>query len=140
MATIYDDEIRDALNAPPPDMSTRYNTQLTPEQEAEFQKTPFAKDVYDYDARGEFLSGGNRDNPTGHGTDTFKKPNHPTFSSGSQYHGVDDYHGGDWQQQPDGSWSFTPSSTNLQMFGPNALQRYFQEREQGNKLILPQGR
>ena len=133
----YDNEIRSAMDLEPPDMSNQYNTPLTPEQEIEFQKTPFAHDVYDYDARGEFLAGANRNNPTGHGGDQFKKPNHPTFSSGSQYHGVDGYVGGEWANLPDGSWTFAPSPTNLKMQSIENLQRYFDEREQGNKLIVP---
>jgi hypothetical protein len=122
-----------------PDMSNQYNTQLTPEQEAAFQKTPHAKDVFDYDARGEFLAGADRNNPTGHGQDTFKKPNHPTFSSGSKYHGVDGHVGGEWTDLKDGSWQFAPSQTNLQMNSPEFLQNYFKDREQGNRLVLPGG-
>jgi predicted phage terminase large subunit-like protein len=121
----------------PPDMSDLYNTPLSPEQEAAFQQTPFARDVYDYDARGEFLAGANRDNATGHGADTFKKPNHPTFSDQSRYHGQDGHTGGVWGNAPDGSWTFTPSATNLKMHGAGALQQYFDEREPGNSLLLP---
>lgn len=123
----------------PPDMTNHYNTQLSPEQEAAFQRTPHASDVFDYDARGEFLSGQNRDNPTGHGADTFKKPNHPTFSTGSQYHGVDGHQGGVWSGGQNGApWTFTPSATNLRMHDAGDLHRYFQEQEQGNRLMLPE--
>jgi hypothetical protein len=132
----YDDggEVEDG----PPDLTDQYNTRLSPDQETAFQRTPYARDVYDYDARGEFLAGQNRDNPTGHGTDTFKKPNHPTFSTNSRYHGADGHEGGVWTEMEGGRWRFTPSPTNLRMTRPEALRRYFQEREQGNELVLPQ--
>jgi hypothetical protein len=38
----------------------------------------------DYDIQGEFLAG-RQPKPGMHGSDTFKKPNHPTFSAESQY-------------------------------------------------------
>ena len=40
---------------------------------------------HDYDLQGAFLAGVTRDPATGHMPDTFKKPNHPTFSNQSQY-------------------------------------------------------
>lgn len=40
---------------------------------------------YDYDLQGAFMAGVVRDPQTGHMPDTFKKPNHPTFSNQSQY-------------------------------------------------------
>jgi len=140
MSGTYDDAIRSSIGAPPPDFSDRYNTKLTPSQEAAFQLTPYARDVFDYDARGEYLAGLDRNNPTQHGVDQFKKPNHPTFSTGSMYHGVDGYSGGAWLQLEDGSWQFTPSSTNLTMYPMPQLQQYFNEREQGNRLVPPQER
>lgn len=39
----------------------------------------------DYDYRGAFLAGLSPDPKTGHWVDTYKKPNHPTFSVESQY-------------------------------------------------------
>jgi hypothetical protein len=133
----FDDEIRASVG--PPDMTNQYNTPLTPEQERAFQQTPHANDTFDYDARGEFLAGATRDNPAGHGQDTFKKPNHPTFSTGSQYHGVDGHSGGNWVKQPDSSWVFVASPTNLQMNSGDELQRYFSEREPGNRVVTQQG-
>lgn len=75
-------------------MSDPYTTQLTPAQEAAFQvwvrersrilKRDVSKDDADYDIRGFWLSGSGTD-ARGHGTDRFKKPNHPTFSTESQY-------------------------------------------------------
>jgi hypothetical protein len=96
-----------------------------------------ANDVYDYDLRGWWaqnqgaaLSGG------GHLTDQFKKPNHPTFSDQSQYHGVNGMQGGQWQTQPNGSYSFTPGPTNL--YSAPDMQDYFSRVEKGNTLNMPQ--
>jgi hypothetical protein len=128
--------------------ANQYNTALSPEEEKAFQawgaaqadkhpdnRNP-AKDTYDYDMRGFWKSGDDfADN--GHAGDKFKKPNHPTFSNLSQY-STPQMPGGQWQQLQDGSWTFTPTAHNLQMNDPGDLQRYFQEREQGNQLILPQ--
>ena len=121
----------------------KFNTALTPDQEIEFQKSmqeqskltgrDVLKDLYDYDLRGAFSSGvmasGN-----GHLPDTYKKPNHPTFSMESQYH-TSETPGGQWSQDPDGSYEFTASKHNFKM-NPN-LQEYWNRVEPGNKLILP---
>ena len=123
----------------PVDMTNDYNTKLTPSQEAQFQQTPGARDVYDYDSRGAFIAGDKPDPTTGHGGDRFKKPNHPTFSTQSQYHGQDGHVGGVWQQLPNGTTTFTPSPTNLQMMDRGDLQRYFELVEPNNQLILPPG-
>lgn len=40
---------------------------------------------YDYDLRGAYKAGVKADPESGHWPDTFKKPNHPTFSNQSQY-------------------------------------------------------
>jgi hypothetical protein len=132
----------------PPDMTDRYNTPLSPEDEAKFQawgaqqaaqtgRNP-AQDTFDYDMRG-FWKSGDQFAANGHAGDTFKKPNHPTFSSFSKYNGVDGYQGGQWGGGQNGQpWTFTPSQTNLQMNDAGDLQKYFQDVEKGNHLILPQ--
>lgn len=134
------------------DFTDKYNTPLPPAQEQQFQawmaqqsKIPgpdgrtrdLSKDLYDYDLRGDWLQGANRDE-RGHGTDYFKKPNHPTFSTGSQYHGVNGLEGGQWDKRPDGSWTFKPGRTNLQNFSPQEMQDYFKQVEPGNEVLLPQ--
>lgn len=67
----------------------KYNTPLSPEEEAKFQewKAKYApKDSgEDYDLRGAFKEGLTPDPQTGHWPDTYKKPNEPTFSDQSQY-------------------------------------------------------
>lgn len=66
-----------------------FNTKLTPVEEKQFQqwKSKYAPrdSGFDYDMRGAFKAGLTPDPQTGHWPDTFKKPNHPTFSDESQY-------------------------------------------------------
>lgn len=66
-----------------------YDTVLSPAEEVAFKKW---KDKYapndsgaDYDLRGAFKTGMKPDPDTGHWPDTYKKPNHPTFSDQSIY-------------------------------------------------------
>jgi hypothetical protein len=126
---------RGAVQTDPYDYSARYNTQLQPADEAKFQAWASSndklRDLYDYDIRGFWQSGGGALDPRGHATDQFKKPNHPTFSDQSQYHGPDTP-GGVW-----GQGTFTPSAHNLSMMSAPALQRYFSEREPDYRLVLP---
>lgn len=132
----------------PRDFTDRYNTPLSPADEQAFQawindqsaKTgrAVANDSYDYDLRGWWKQNGSQDLSGAHLVDTFKKPNHPTFSDQSQYNGVDGHQGGRWANNPDGTWSFNPSATNLTMFRPDELQSYFGRVEPGNTLQLPQ--
>lgn len=129
------------------DYSSKYNTPLNANQEALFNSwlskqsiatgRDVAKDLYDYDLKGWWKNNQGIDLNDGHLTDTYKKPNHPTFSDQSQYHGVDGNQGGSWQQQQNGSWSYAPSATNLQMYKSDELQQYFKQVEPGNQLILP---
>lgn len=74
---------------PPAPTTGPFDTQLSPEEEQAFGswKQEFApKDSgQDYDLRGAFKAGLKPDPKTGHWADTFKKPNHPTFSDQSQY-------------------------------------------------------
>jgi hypothetical protein len=67
----------------------KYETKLTPAEEAEFykwkQKYAPKDSGEDYDLRGAFRSGLKPDPDTGHWPDTYKKPNHPTFSDQSIY-------------------------------------------------------
>lgn len=67
----------------------QYDTPLSPAEESAFQKwkQKWAPDDTgeDYDLRGAFKSGFKPDPKTGHWPDTYKKPNHPTFSDQSIY-------------------------------------------------------
>lgn len=112
---------------PPPqnpvDMTGQYNTLLSPAEESDYQKEHDPRDSYDYDMRGAFKQGitaaGN-----GHFPDTFKKPNHPTFSDQSIYHGKNGYTGGSWGTAA-GRDTYTPSQTNLDMHGTDGIKGYF---------------
>lgn len=126
----------------PRDFSSRYNTQLTPQELGQYTDwakkqtgavgRDILKDSYDYDMQGWWKNNPNVDLKDGHLTDQFKKPNHPTFSDQSQYHGVDDHEGGMWAKMPNGSWSFVPGKTN--MYKPEEMQDYFGRVEKGNSL------
>lgn len=74
-----------------------YDTSLTPAKEKEFQtwKAQYAPhdSGADYDLRGAF-AGGEKPGADGHWVDTYKKPNHPTFSDQSKY---TDGHAGHWE-------------------------------------------
>ena len=120
------------------DMTNQYNTQLTPDEEAKFQSWVKANgrenDFVDYDMRGAWKAGAGQA-ANGHFPDTYKKPNHPTFSDQSQYNGKDGYVGGKWTGD-DTSATFTPSESNLKNMPPADLQKYFNEREPNSKLML----
>jgi len=120
-----------------------FDTQLSPEGEQKFQQwletqsrvrnRDVSKDLQDYDLRGYWTNGGYRDTGTGHMPDTYKKPNHPTFSDQSIYHDGDNYIGGHWGEDN----SFTPGPTNLMMHGVPKLRQYFKKVEPASKLIVP---
>ena len=82
------------------DYSDLYNTKLTDEEEKQYQewakKIGHEKDVYDYDLRGAWKAGAAQAE-NGHFPDTFKKPNHQTFSNESQYHNGTTRIGGHWE-------------------------------------------
>jgi hypothetical protein len=87
-----------------------YDTKLSPEEERAFQewKRRYAPQDSgeDYDLRGAFRAGLTPDE-TGHWPDTFKKPNHETFSDESQYaRGEDAFRAGHW----DGDRFITPDA------------------------------
>lgn len=117
----------------PPNPS--YDTQLTPEQKTTYDSRYGGDANRDYDMQGYFKA--NPDvmpNAEGqHYPDTYKKPNHPTFSDESIYHGVDGNQGGHWGQE-DGKDTFTPGPTNMQNWGKQGLQDYFQRVEPDVKL------
>lgn len=139
--------------------SRSYETKMTPEQQVGFpawvdalaqqqRRDPAAvmRDTHNYDLQGAYLSQLQSDE-RGHLTDTFKKPNHPTFSDQSQYSGVDGNVGGVWDHVGRGRhslplWRFTPSETNMQHQTPQELQDYWRQVEApaGNILRMPRQR
>jgi hypothetical protein len=131
------------------DYTNKYNTKLSQEDETAYQAwlagmsakngRDMSKDTYDYDMRGFYKSGGTQAED-GHFTDEFKKPNHPTFSDESKYHGVDGERGGKWGKDKDGKDTFTPGKTNLKHFKPEELAAYWEavgNTANGDKLIMP---
>lgn len=66
-----------------------YDTKLSSDEESNYQKWKSVnapKDSgEDYDLRGAYKSGFKADPKSGHWPDTYKKPNHPTFSDQSVY-------------------------------------------------------
>ena len=126
---------------------SNYNTGLNQQEFNEFWN--WAKQrygdqdrvLYDmgaYDLQGAWKAIKNKeidfDPQTGHLPDTYKKPNHITFSNESRYHNGKDFVGGQWQQNGQ-RWSFTPSPQTIQLYGKNYLQKYFKENEPDTDLI-----
>jgi hypothetical protein len=96
-------------------------------------------DLQDYDVRGAWKA--HAIPASGHGPDTWKKPNHPSFSDESIY-SVPGHQGGHWTPplvNPEGQtgWSFTASPDDLVYRDANALRSYFDTVEPGNRLVLP---
>lgn len=123
-----------------PDMAQMFNTPLNQGEQFLFKQwqmqNPRLGDTRDYDAQG-FWKGGNAAAPNGHGSDQFKKPNHPTFSNQSQYSGQNTgYYGGAWGQMG-GKDTFSQSPQNARMLNPLALGAYFNQYEPGNLLLPP---
>lgn len=140
------DSAQQKTSIPPQDAPTKpafsadaFSTKLTPEEEQAFakwkQENAPNDSGYDYDLRGEFKSGAKKD-PTKHGPDTFKKPNHPTFSTDSRYSNAETP-GGVWGKDAQGRDTYTPSewmkSDKVRMA---ELQDYFKRVEPNGVLIL----
>jgi hypothetical protein len=112
----------------------KYNTSLTQEEEKEFNKwvakeskkqgRDILMDKGAYDVQGFWKSGDwkNRD-ADNHGTDTWKKPNHPTFSNQSKYNGAGGWYGGNWTEDA----GYQPSKQSLNNYGPDYYNWMFGE-------------
>lgn len=135
-----------------PDQTANFNTALTPQQEAAFQQwrgllSPDLRNTQDYDLRGAYL-GNAQASANGHLEDTWKKPNHITFSDGSIYANAQNPPG-QWTQAPDQSWTYQAPPTFERYHTPDQLLNYFQVYESGkrddgtygtpNRVILPPG-
>lgn len=120
-------------------MTDQYNTALSPQQEAQFQTwakaTGHAKDTFDYDLRGAWLAN-SRAAANGHLPDTFKKPNHPTFSVESQYNDPKNP-AGSWVDLGNGKYKFVATPRNFQYQTPEELQGYFKKQEPDGLLVMP---
>ena len=128
------------LNSSEEFYNNNYNTKLTPEQEMYFrqwvssQSTTQSRDVmqdnFTYDLRG-FWNAGETVDDTGHGTDRYKKPNHPTFSNESIY--AD-------QKNPGGVWA--SGQENVIYPDINSVARYGRDypsavKSQGASAVMP---
>lgn len=128
------------LQSDPRDLTADFNTPLSPEEEAAFQKWAGTriKDTYDYDLRGawkDIAAGKISEDDRGHLPDTYKKPNHPTFSNESIYSSKD-MPGGKWVEK-NYKWQYIPSQTNLRYRTPEELSEYFKKHEPDVRLVLP---
>lgn len=122
------------------DLTDQYNTKLTPAEEQQYEawakQIGHQNDTRDYDLRGAWKAGvNNGDDPRGHFPDTYKKPNHPTFSVESQY--SDGKTAGRWTTTQDGKDQFVAGAANLQFRTPEALQQYMSQTEPDVQLVLP---
>lgn len=116
-----------------------FGTTLSAPKEEEYQRwrqalSPALQNEGDYDLRGAF-SGNAQAASNGHLPDTYKLPNHITFSEGSQYSDPTNP-GGQWIDK-DGKWSFWASPANTQYHTPAQLGAYFKQYEPDASLILP---
>lgn len=136
------------------DMTSMFNSPLDEGQKSQFEAwqkeqsakigRDLSKDLYDYDLQGYWKDNQGKQLDSSHLPDTYKKPNHPTFSSESMHHGSrigTDWNlkarGGEWQDLGNGKYSFTPGNSNFEYHSPQELIDYFKKNEPGNTLILP---
>ena len=126
----------------PLDFSNKYNTPLSKDEEKKFKqwaiKNNKLNDLYDYDLKGAWKAlqeGKISPDERGHLSDMFKKPNHPTFSDQSIYHGIDNYFGGSWINDNKGGYIYKASPTSLRK--PEELQQYFKKYEPNVLLMFP---
>jgi hypothetical protein len=93
----------------------------------------------DYDTYAAFKAG-LTPSENGHLPDTFKLPNHITYSTestASQKKGAAP--AGRWEGSDKDGWTFYASPTNIKNAGGvKELQEYFRSHEKGVKLILPE--
>jgi hypothetical protein len=128
------------------DLTTKLNTSLSADEQKGYDTWVKAQskvegrnlnsDLFNYDMKGywkDVVASGNAGaKEAGHYPDTYKKPNHPTFSSESKY-SDEEHPGGAWDE----SGAFHPSSYNLTVTPLPLLRRYFDRFEPGAGLVLP---
>ena len=130
-----------------------YNTPLSAENETRFNNwvaeqskqrgRDLSGDLINYDLRGYWLNEGSKDTGSGHMPDTYKKPNHDTFSNESKYNGASDpmggkFQGGKWLGDDKRGWSYQPSDKMLtSTHTKDQLERYFAKNEPDVKLLMP---
>lgn len=116
-----------------------YNTPVPQSQQDAFQAWRGAlpmqlRGSQDYDLQGAFMGGAS---PSGeHMTDRWKKPNHMTFSNGSQY-STPAQPGGKWVEGDKG-WTFWPTPFNMTQHTPAEMASYFgSPAEPNGTVVLP---
>ena len=128
------------------DFSGKFNTELSPREEQEFtrwielaslkKQRDVGRDLETYDLRGLWKHGGSAKDEFAmgsHAPDTYKKPNHPTFSKESIY-SVGEYEGGDWISETE----FAPSLKMLKTTHPMIwLHDYLRKNGEGVRMVLP---
>ena len=173
MGKLKDKAKKRILNPEDPYFLGNFNTKLDTKEEKGFQEflkkgskelgRDLSMDLQTYDVRG-FYKAGNKIKKGQHGPDTFKKPNHPTFSNESIYHGTPSptggkFEGGRWLEQggpvnarnadmglhdktqrtgkANRSWVYKPSKAMFKMtHTEKEMKKYFDESEDA-KLVLP---
>ena len=130
------------------DFTEEFNTELSKPEEADFKLwlleeaqngKNWMRDKKDYDIQGFFKAGETLSG--GHGTDKFKKPTHPTFSTESMYHGAEVggkvYLGGEWgRKEEHDTYRPHPRMFINKTHTPDNMKRYFKDAESGNELLL----
>jgi hypothetical protein len=100
-------------------------------------------DDYDYAGYDRAVAQGlieSRAGEEAHYPDTFKLPNHITFSEQSKYSN-EKTPGGRWMETEGGRYYFHPSEHNLKNTSPDAMAEYFKNYEKkGTSVVLPDGR
>ena len=133
--TQYDSEFEAMLGpiTSDPSTSSRRAVGATEKPAGEFKSsggTQVPSDDYDMEAA---KADGVKPDARGHWPDTYKKPNHITFSDESKFN---DGGAGHWEQAQ-GMWSFTPGPTNLKHHSMDELRQYFRNNEPGSQLVEP---
>lgn len=120
-------------------LTDKYNTSIPANRIAEYQAWVNSlpqqlRGTNDYDLQGAFL-GMAQQSGNAHLPDTWKKPSHMTFSSGSIYSTPENM-GGNWVRGDKG-WVFYASPANLNYNSAKDLNDYFKANEKDSTLVLP---
>lgn len=121
-------------------VAKKYNTPIPESKKAGFAQwlanlPEYQRGSEDYDMQGAFLAGLGRGG-NGHFPDTFKKPNHMTFSDESIY-STPQNQGGKWVPTGDGNYVFWASPANLGYNSATSISDYFRRNEPGQTVVLP---
>lgn len=116
----YDPEMifKDKYNTPLSDIE-RVEFKKWTEAESERQGRDIMMDKGTYDVQGYWKFDQQLDKD-GHGSDKWKKPNHPKFSDESIYNGADGFEGGKWVGD-----GFRPSKHTIELYGVDGLKARF---------------